>query len=80
MELATYILSVVTTLLGGANILQFITIRSYKRKHNAEATRAEIENLNIVIAQLREEVQRQHDRLVELETKVCYNADCKSRV
>ena len=80
MEIATYILSVVTLLLGGCNIFQFFTIRSYRRKHKAEATRAELDNLNIVIAQLRDEVVRQHERLVELEQKVCYNADCKDRV
>lgn len=80
MEIATYISSFVTLVLGGCNILQLITIRSYKRKSNADATRAEMDNLNVVIAQLRQEVQRQHDRLVELEKKVCYNADCEHRV
>lgn len=87
MEIATYILSFVTLILGGCNILQLITIRSYKRKSNADATRAEMDatraemdNLNVIIAQLRQEVQRQHDRLVELERKVCYNADCEQRI
>lgn len=80
MEIATYILSVVTVLLGGANILQFFTIRSYKRKHNAEATRAEIDNLNIVIDNLKKEVERLEKRLTDLEGKVCYDTDCKKRI
>lgn len=80
MEIATYILSVVTVLLGGANILQFFTIRSYKRKHNAEATRAEIDNLNIVIDNLKKEVERLEKRLTDLEGKVCYDTDCTKRI
>lgn len=80
MEIATYILSVVTVLLGGANILQFFTIRSYKRKHSAEATRAEIDNLNIVIDSLNKEVERLEKRLTNLEGKVCYDADCQRRI
>ena len=80
MEIATYILSVVTVLLGGANILQFFTIRSYKRKHNAEATRAEIDNLNIVIDSLKKEVERLEKRLTDLEGKVCYDTDCQRRI
>ena len=80
MEVATYILSVVTVLLGGANVLQFFTIRSYKRKHNAEATRAEIDNLNIVIDSLKKEVERLERRLTDLEGKVCYDSDCTKRI
>lgn len=80
MEIATYILSVVTVLLGGANILQFFTIRSYKRKHNAEATRAEIENLNIVIDNLRQEISRLEGRVINLEGRACYDSDCQRRV
>ncbi len=80
MEIATYILSVVTLLLGGCNIFQFFTIRSYRRKHNAEATRAEIDNLNIVIANLRGEVERLEGRLVDLEKRTCYDEDCTKRV
>lgn len=80
MEIATYILSVVTVLLGGANILQFFTIRSYKRKHNAEATRAEIDNMNIVIDSLKKEVERLEKRLTDLEGKVCYDSDCTKRI
>ena len=80
MEIATYILSVVTVLLGGANILQFFTIRSYKRKHNAEATRAEIDNLNIVTDNLKKEVERLEERLIKLESKVCYDSDCTKRI
>lgn len=80
MEIATYILSVVTVLLGGANILQFFTIRSYKRKHNAEATRAEIDNLNIVIDNLRQEISRLEGRVINLEGRACYDSDCQRRV
>lgn len=80
MEIATYILSVVTVLLGGVNILQFFTIRSYKRKHNAEATRAEIDNLNIVIDNLRQEISRLEGRVINLEGRACYDSDCQRRV
>lgn len=80
MEIATYILSVVTVLLGGANVLQFFTIRSYKRKHNAEATRAEIDNLNIVIDNLRQEISRLEGRVINLEGRACYDSDCQRRV
>lgn len=80
MEIATYVLSVVTVLLGGANIFQFFTIRSYRRKHNAEATRAEIDNLNIVIDNLRQEIGRLESRLSTLEGKVCYDTDCNKRI
>ncbi len=80
MEIATYILSVITVMLGGANVFQFLTIKSYKRKHNAEATRAEIDNLNIIIDNLNKEVARLEKRLTDLEGKVCYDTDCKKRI
>lgn len=80
MEIATYILSFVTVLLTGTNILQFFVIKAYKRKHNAEATRAEIDNLNIVIDGLKKEVERLEKRLTDLEDKVCYDSDCQRRI
>ena len=63
----TWLLGILTTLFGGLNIFQWITLRSYKRIKNYEADRAQIENLRLVISQLQGEVSRLEDRVKRAE-------------
>ena len=63
----TWILGILSTLFGGLNIFQWITLRSYKRIKNYEADRAQIENLRLVISELRGEVTRLEDRVKRAE-------------
>lgn len=87
MDAITIILSVLSTLSIGANIMQLLTFRAYKRKQNGEATSIEITNLKSVISALQEELKRQEDkiakfeeRLKNLEKVTCYRMGCKSRI
>lgn len=65
--LLTWALGILTTLFGGLNIFQWLTLRSYKRIKNYEADRAQIENLLLVISNLKGEVSRLEDRVKRAE-------------
>lgn len=78
-QILTWVLGILTTLFGGLNIFQWITLRSYKRVKAAEAATAEINSLSAIIKQNQEEIGRLSQRLIdsdrratELENK--YNA------
>lgn len=60
-------LGMMTTLFGGLNIFQWITLRSYKRVKAAEADRMEIENLRLVIEAMQGEIKRLHDQYEDLQ-------------
>ena len=87
METSTLILTIITTLLGGCNIFQLLTFRSYKRKQSSEADSSEIDNLNKIIESQEKEIRRLNDRIVSLETKLstlenkmCYAVNCDKRI
>ena len=70
-----WILGCLTTLLGGANIFQWITLRSYKRVKEAEADRQEIENLRTIINTMQAEIGRLQTRLDEAERRAMENTN-----
>ena len=63
----TWVFGILTTLFGGLNIFQWITLRSYKRVKSAEADRMEIENLRLVILTMQEEIKRLNERYDDLQ-------------
>ena len=65
--LLTWTLGILSTLFGGLNIFQWITLRSYKRIKNYEADRAQIENMHVIINMLQGEVKRLEERVQRAE-------------
>ena len=63
MSIAEIILSVVTMLLGGCNIMQLLQVRSLRRKASAEAYQSEIASLKLIIEGNVAEIQRLQDRI-----------------
>ena len=74
-QVLTWGLGILTTLFGGLNIFQWITLRSYKRVKAAEADRMEIENLQKVIESMQHEINRLRDRLDVAEKRAQDNTD-----
>ena len=68
-EVLKWILGILTTLFGGLNIFQWITLRSYKRVKAAEADRMEIENLRLVITAMQDEISRLHQQYNDLQAE-----------
>lgn len=58
-----WVLGVLSAILGGANIFQWITLNSYKRLKAAEAEKGEIENLRTTIQLNQAEIGRLQQRL-----------------
>ena len=71
----TWIFGILTTLFGGLNIFQWITLRSYKRVKAAEADRMEIDNLRTVIDGMQAEIGRLRTRLDEAEKRAYENSN-----
>ena len=71
----TWVLGILTTLFGGLNIFQWITLRSYKRVKAAEADRMEIDNLRSVIDSMQAEIGRLRTRLDEAEKRAYENSN-----
>lgn len=63
----SWLFGIVSTLLGGLNIFQWITLKSYKRVKEAEADRMEIENMQLVIKSMGEEIRRLHEQYNDLQ-------------
>lgn len=63
-EILVWILGIASTLFGGLNIFQWLTLRSYKRVKAAEAATAEIESLSKIIKQNQEEIGRLSQRVL----------------
>ena len=74
-QVLTWILGILTTLFGGLNIFQWITLRSYKRVKAAEADRLEIENLRLVIDTMQKEIARLQERVEKAEQRAQDNYD-----
>ena len=66
-EILVWVLGILSTLFGGLNIFQWITMRSYKRVKAAEADRMEIENLRLVITTMQDEIERLHKQYNDLQ-------------
>ena len=64
-QIIIWALGILTTLFGGLNIFQWITLRSYKRVKAAEADRQEIDNLKTIINTLAERVTDAENRASE---------------
>ena len=63
----TWVFGILSTLFGGLNIFQWVTLRSYKRVKAAEADRMEIENMRLVMDIMRAEIQRLREQYDELQ-------------
>lgn len=74
-EIITWVLGVVATILGGANIFQWITLRSYKRLKSAEAYQAEIESLSSIIRQNQAEIGRLSQRIEDYDRRELENSN-----
>ena len=71
----TWVFGILTTLFGGLNIFQWITLRSYKRVKAAEADRMDIENLQKIIDGMQAEIGRLRQRLDEAEKRAYENSN-----
>ena len=72
MDLGTvlsWLFGIISTLLGGLNIFQWITLKSYKRVKEAEAASAEITSLSKIIEQNQAEIGRLSQRLIDSERR-----------
>lgn len=71
----TWVFGILTTLFGGLNIFQWITLKSYKRVKAAEADRMDIENLQKIINGMQAEIGRLQQRLDEAEKRAYENSN-----
>ena len=71
----TWVFGILTTLFGGLNIFQWITLRSYKRVKAAEADEKDIENLRKIIDGMQSEIGRLRQRLDEAEKRAYENSN-----
>lgn len=75
MQIIVWVLGLLTTLFGGLNIFQWITLRSYKRIRAAEADKSEIEALRSIIDGMQAEIGRLQNRLDEAEKRAYENSN-----
>ncbi len=68
-QIVIWILGVISTLFGGLNIFQWLTLRSYKRLKNAEAYQAEINSLRTIIETNQSEIKRLSERIEEYDRR-----------
>lgn len=75
----TWVFGILTTLFGGLNVFQWITLRSYKRVKAAEADKADIDNLRAIIETMRQtheaEMARLERRVQDAENRAITNAN-----
>lgn len=67
------LLSILTIILSGANVTQFLYIRSNKQKQQAEADSSKD-------CVLYKRIEFLNQRITKLESMVCFKKDCKERV
>lgn len=67
------LLSILTLILSGANVTQFLYIRSNKQKQQAEADSSKD-------CVLYKRIEFLDQRITKLESMVCFKKDCKERV
>lgn len=73
------ILTIITALLSGTNILSIITIKSYKKLKKFESDNKEIDNLKMILELQKQEIDRLSERVQKLEKLACFDSDCKER-
>ena len=74
-QLVIWLLGILSTLFGGLNIFQWLTLRSYKRVKAAEADKSEIDVLRSIIDGMQDEIERLRNRLDEAEKRAYENSD-----
>jgi chromosome segregation ATPase len=62
-QIIIWALGILSTLFGGLNIFQWITLNSYKRLKSAEAYQSEINSLRVIIETNQAEIGRLSKRL-----------------
>ena len=67
------LLSILTLILSGANVTQFLYIRSNKQKQQAEADSSKD-------CVLYKRIEFLDQRITKLESMVCFKKDCKDRI
>ena len=70
-----WVFGIATALLGGLNIFQWITLKSYKRVKEAEADSKDIENLRLIIQTMQEQIDRLKERVEDAEQRAQDNHD-----
>ena len=73
MSTLEIILTFLSTVLGSANIIQLITVRSLRKKAQADAT-AEMDKVLI------NRINFLDERITKLEKQVCFRTDCEKRM
>lgn len=73
MNITEIILSVLTVILSGANVTQFLYIKSNKQKQQAEADSTKD-------CVLYKRIEFLDERITKLESMVCFKRECKERV
>lgn len=74
-ELVSLIFGMLTALLGGLNIFQLLTFRSYKRKAESEADKSEIDALRSIIDGMQAEIGRLQQRVADADKRALENAN-----
>ena len=72
-QIVIWVLGILSTLFGGLNIFQWLTLKSYKRVKRAEADR--MENLRLVIETMQSEIGRLQLRVQEAERVAIENSN-----
>lgn len=70
MSVAEIILTILTTLLGGGNIIQLVQMRQLKARQTAETETVAIKNMQLVIESMQAEINRLNKRVIELEDRL----------
>lgn len=73
MSILEIVLTFLSGVLGSANVVLFVTIRSVKKKALADAT-AEMDKVLI------NRINFLDQRITELEKKACFRTDCEMRM
>lgn len=74
-QIIIWALGIASTLFGGLNIFQWLTLKSYKRIKAAEADKSEIQNLRDTIETIQTSMQAEIDRLQSRVDKAEQRAD-----
>ena len=74
-QIFIWILGIASTLFGGLNIFQWLTLKSYKRLKEAEADKTEISNLRETVETIQNAMQSEIDRLQKRVEKAEERAD-----
>lgn len=68
-QLANILLALISAILGGGNIFQFVQMRELKRKSSADAYQSEINSLRLIIDGNVQEIKRLQGDYAELQDR-----------